>query len=844
RSTLTDNVTPFFPDTTTGVTGSTPLGVGADPASNKEVYFNPVNDPATWQHVVQFMVSLGAAGSLQFSDDTDCIDPTSDACRLRKGQTNSSGSIGWPQPDGTSSSTTTACPVGVPRNEGCARNLDDTWHAAINGRGSFFNANDPKSLVAFLTDILNQIIARRSTSTAIAVSLPVLTIGTQGYRGGYDSTDWSGYLTKVQLNADATVGSTMWDASCLLTGGTCASTGAASLPVRNPDTRVIFTSDGTVSSGKPFRWASLSATQKAKMNRKPNSSVVSSSWVTDSYGSTRVDYLRGVRTNEVGGSTPVLRKRSSVMGAVINAQPLYVSSPVGGFTDNYPSGSPEAVAAASGSTYAQYQYNNRNRTPMVYTAANDGMLHAFDATTGVERWAYVPNMLFFNDKLSKLTGTDYGLVSAVDDRPLVQDVFINGSWRTILVGSMRFGARGIYALDVTNPTGITEAGATAIPLWEFTNSSSGGANLGYTFNSVNVARLNNGKWVVLLASGYFPQYITGCIPSDCDLSAVTTTPGSASANQTSLFVIDLQTGALIKEILTTSAPQSSVTTYALSQPIVYDFAADQIDDTAVAGDLAGNLWRFDLSNASSASWKVDRMFSNYGSGGTAAVGNQPISVTPVPLTDPLTRGPIYIFGTGKFLGDVDRVSSIPIQSFYGIRDYGTASSNYPITVNQLVTLALAESASGVRSIAAASSISIDASKRGWTFPLNLSQEPGERNVVKATPLYTSNRAILTTLIPTGDDPCSPLRRGAIMVVDGGTGGAPSGNPPVSDTTGVPAGNTAIGKVLNSASIPAVGSIPLLTTPGGGVGTLPGISDLNIALPLWNRSAWRELLDRL
>jgi Tfp pilus tip-associated adhesin PilY1 len=43
----------------------------------------------------------------------------------------------------------------------------------------------------------------------------------------------------------------------------------------------------------------------------------------------RVAYLNGARGNEAAGSTPQLRLRSSLLGAVVDAQPQYVGSPSG-----------------------------------------------------------------------------------------------------------------------------------------------------------------------------------------------------------------------------------------------------------------------------------------------------------------------------------------------------------------------------------------------------------------------------------------------------------------------------------------------------------------------------------
>ncbi len=163
-------------------------------------------------------------------------------------------------------------------------------------------------------------------------------------------------------------------------------------------------------------------------------------------------------------------------------------------------------------------------------------------------------------------------------------------------------------------------------------------------------------------------------------------------------MINLQSGSLIREIQTTATAPIS---YGLSSPAVYDLNSDQVDDIAVAGDLAGNLWRFDLSSTSSTSWTVNLMFKTYTSSGE--IGRHPISAMPVGLRDPVAQAPMWVFGTGKFLGLCDRTSSSPpancgpdantaLQQFYGVRDYGTASPNYPIQPTQLNSWTIAQDA--------------------------------------------------------------------------------------------------------------------------------------------------------
>ena len=831
-------VPPFIPDRSTNLFGI-PLGAGQDSRDNKEIYWNPANDPATWPHLVQFFISFGADGTIPRNDDN--------YQRLR------AGTLQWSAPSAGTDD---------------GRKIDDVWHAAINSRGKFFSTTNPEDLIVALNEIIASIIARRGASTAVSVSLPIITDGTTGYTAGYDTSDWSGFVTRVDL--DPQTGERQgirWDAGCLLTGGACASTAQTGLPVRNPNSRVIVTSDGIPGSGRPFRYYNLSDRQKDRLNVDPSTIRLDlGTWTADAFGPQRVDYIRGKRTNESTAS-PRFRARSSVLGAVIRGQPVYISSPTSGYDDSFPSGSPEFVAAEAGFSYARFQNDYDSRSPTVYVAANDGMLHAFDASHGKELFAYIPNAVIENFRLTKSTQVESGFTPSVDDKPIAGDAFINGRWRTIILGSMRLGARGVYAIDVTNAASdlATEDSEKLKPMWEFTNVPPPGSSssdcaqgsrhcssLGYTYESVNFSRIKyQNKWVAFVSSGYFPK------------DALDPASRDAAASRTSLLVIDLATGALIREIRTSSAPQSPAATFGLSQPIVYDLGNDQTADVVMAGDLAGNLWRFDVSGDTPSDWKVDLMFRTYGNGGAALPGDQPISSGAVAMADPLTRGPIWVFGTGKFLGLPDRSAAIPQQAFYGIRDYGTCESGnttacarYPIQVNQLVDQNLAQDSEGVRRVTTANAIpeaTGTTGKRGWRIRLNLSAEPGERAFTIPFAFFSSNAVLLRSIIPKGVDPCDPGARYGLMVVRGSDGTA---FVDIND----PSPSRTVGGVLSTSTPPG----DPVTIRGGGGLIIPGVpppgsggaagaaanSVLDAILngpgpgnanPPWHRGAWRQQL---
>ncbi|MDC8011632.1 pilus assembly protein [Tahibacter soli] len=790
RTDLDNTVAPYFPDKSTNLDGTGTLAAGADPASNKVVFFNPANDPATWQHVVQFMVALGIDGTLRFPNDFAALRGPS-----------GTGAKSWPTPAADQRSA-----------------VDDMWHAAINSRGAYFSASNPTELVNYLTEIINSILVRRSASTALTSSISTLTATTQGYAGGYDSSDWSGFLFRRGFQANGQPSDTIvWDAGCILTGGQCNATNSNVGGGRDPNSRVIATSKGTTGSGGfAFRWASLSTAQKTALNKDGTTGA------TDAYGEKRLDWARGVRTQETS-TNPTLRRRSSLLGAIVNSRPKYLSAPESDYKDDYwPAGSAEATSTQK---YSNFVESNRTRTPTVFVGSNDGMLHAFDAATGAESWAFVPNTVIANGRMTKMTATgSTALVPGVDDTAVTADMFFGGGWRTMLVGSTRMGGRGVFAIDVTNPAIGSEGTLASKVQWEITGGITPGFdNLGYTYASANTARVRyNNKWVAVISSGYFPKDTTDPLYS---LPA-------ASTDQSSLFVVDMETGALIKEIRT----PAGITSYGLSTPAVA--GPDPIVTTVVAGDLAGNLWRFDLSSADTAQWKAELMFKTYT--GLTDIGKLPISVEPILFRDPVADG-IWLFGTGKFLGAEDRTNAgVATQQFFGIRDYGAGSTNYPITISQLVVQDMTQSGND-RSL---TQLPVPASNRGWRFELD--ERAGERDVVSALDIDNGTTALLTTLLPKGDDPCDPGRSGSIMIVNAANGGAP--DRPVFSNGSTQTAIGVVGRFVpggnGESPIPISGSPSLLDLKGGGGIIITGLTGLTINDPYWHRGAWRNLLDKL
>ena len=729
-----------------------------------------------------------------------------------------------------------------------------------NVRTAYFNPGNPQNLIDQISKALTDISADTAPAAVGAVKISavntsVLTPGALGFNTGYNPTDWSGTFQAVALTASGAVSKVAWDAGAILDDAGKTSPSARNILSSSRD------SDGSFKGGVAFKtFSDLDSAGQKLLSGMP----VSINATSDT-GQTRLDYLRGDRSKE----TATFRKRSHLLGAIVGSQAVYVGYPSSGYRDSWPTGSPEQKAMAGDAadcarrtpstcrSYEAFVKNNLKRKPAVYVGANDGMLHAFDASMGAdatpaasagkELFAYVPRAVYA--KLGYLTlKNGFKFMPTVDGVPVTRDVYFSQGttkpvatspgWRTILVGGLRLGGRGVYALDITDPGSM---GASKV-LWEFSadtpkqagwsdgravNPGGDPANLGYTYGQPNIGRLNNGKWVVLVPGGYFP---------DCGKASFTgcTTPAAASNTFSSLFVLDAQTGKLIRELKTSDA-STGATSHGLATPVLGDYNDDQVDDVAFAGDLDGNLWRYDFSSSDPAAWKVTLAFK------PVTAGTQPITGMPRLFPDPATSKLIAVFGTGKYLGPQDG-SDVTTQSVYGIRDIGST-----VTRSQLVAQTLREATADDGKITARglTDHAVPSNKHGWYFDLGPSASSiGERVIVTPTALFDSGRVVIQTLIP-GSDPCSGGVGGALMVVNAATGGSGGGLSSLSVSAWTGSGTAAVGGRVDNPRT-ASGTMPVVSAVGGGSLLVTGLklsgsdSVLSIDDAIWRRRSWRRI----
>jgi len=461
---------------------------------------------------------------------------------------------------------------------GDSQKIDDLWHTAVNGRGNFYSASNPQELIGSLEKLFENILSRMASGASVSVNGDELSTDTVLYQASYDSTNWTGEITAYPV--DPVTGEIKRQESDILWK---ASEKLQGIPWNN---RIIATYNGT-DAGTPFRYSDLTAAQQAALNSDP------------AIAADTVDYLRG---KEIDGFRPRTRK----LGDIIHSAPLLVG-----------------------------------KTKTIFAGGNDGMMHAFNAETGVERFAYVPNLVFSN--LRELTALDYQHKFFVDLTPVaVEDVGAGAT--TLLVGGLGAGGKGYYALDVTHAdTVATETDVANLVLWEFPNagtSASDIAELGYTYSRAFIVKSYSPahEWVVIFGNGY------------------DSTNGHAV-----LFILDVG-GNLVKKIDTGVGSCNG-----LSTPSVVDVNNDYKVDYVYAGDLKGNLWKFDLTDTDPNNWAV--AFQASAPQSLFQATGQPITTKPDVMRHCERHGYMVLFGTGRYLGDSDRLDT-NLQTIYGIWDYG------------------------------------------------------------------------------------------------------------------------------------------------------------------------------
>ena len=803
RSTLTDNLLPYFGDRT---------------GDGNAQELNWKNDPAVWQHMVNYVVGVGLKNSV----NTTALPPVG----------------GWPNPTGVSS----------------ANNLYDLWHAAVNSRGGYFGADTPDQLVDAMTNSLSRATpqingANQNFGASLATNSTRLATDTALYQAQFLIGDWTGRLLRIKVDSSGAtqypvIGDT-WEA-------------ASKLPA-NGAGRNIATSTAAIAGGVNFVWGTA---------------------VLQPYLGTQAiaDYLRGDQAAEIqNGGT--FRNRTKILGDLVNSDIVFAGGENFGYQnlspDNYD------ASNVYTNSYNLFVAAKQSRMPMIYVGGNDGMLHGFRADSdsnggGVEKVAYVPRTLLLDpvsntDSRSALVQmSDPSYIGNhrfyVDGSPWVGDAclkvpasdctFTNLSttdWRTVLVGTTGAGGRGVFALDVTDPANF---GPSKV-LWDLAGQTDN--DLGYTIGQPVIGRLNDGNYYAIFGNGYLSTNNCAVLYlvrlADGNVRRISTTEGNlGSGNSTA----------------------ACATANGLGRPSLFDSDSNRTTEAIYVAGMLGNLWKFDVSDSNPANWRVATgngtpLFTARNKCG----GVQPITgLIEIGAPPEGETGAMIYFGTGRFLSADDRTDTTR-QSFYGLLDRNsnsrlnnpgaaaagdTTCATPPTTdsgsdlsgrtkLQEQTLSAFSNDSYATRTITSSATVNYaatgaNAKNLGWYVDLAVSDPvtggaAGERMV--SAPTLLAGRVVFPTLIPSSDV-CAGGGTSTLVALHPFNGGKTSKNIFIdAHQVGFDSFKLGVGIVKNLIAIDSGTNVFMFAGgSSGNVQTIKTISQQQTGGSIRGRTAWREV----
>lgn len=557
---------------------------------------------------------------------------------------------------------------------------------------NFYVASEADRMVDSLTRAFARIADEvLGAGTALAATSTQIETDTRVFQAQFYSGSWRGDVRAFSVGSNGVLStSPLWRAGPLLDA---ADWSTRKIYVHNP------TGADAAAKHALLTWDALNSAQRTALE-----------------SADVVNYLRGDRSKEQSTTGGTLRVRAGVLGDIVNSSPVYVGKPTPALY--------ERATFTGASAYAGFASGRVNRAPVVYVGANDGMVHGFNANTGQETYAFMPNAVILNG-LRSFADPDYEHRYFVDGEMVVTDIYdtVSTSWKTVLVGSLGRGGPGLFALDVTDPGDVKflwEKNGTDIPA------------LGKNIGRPVITQVADGDWRVVLGNGH----------------------GTATG-LAQLITINVRTGAV------TTASTGVAGNNALSAVLARDVDGDRISDVAYAGDLKGNLWKFSsLRTTPSAT----RIFEARDPGGVA----QPITSAPLVGRDPTTATVWVFFGTGRYLSTSD-LNDRQVQTWYGIKDSYTNVTARRNLVQRNIIAETPGTPFTVRAVQEGAVGDIGVSQRGWYMDL---VSPG--NVRRGERIVVPNRfqgaaLVATTRIPEATDICRPTGTGFIMAINPFTG---------------------------------------------------------------------------
>jgi len=705
------------------------------------------------QHMSTYTIGFGVSGTRNANPDNTTSNPA---------QFNGGTVTGWPDPA-----------------NGNLQRIDDLRHAAWNGRGEFLSAANIEQLTDSLTSVFADIQAGVGSASAVAFNTQDLEGGSRVFRAFFDTTLNTGSLVAQDISITGVIDpDPNWYAAEQLDSKISASS----------DIRSIVTYDADTFSGIPFLWSRINNTQKSQLELP-----AIAGYTAAELGEDRLNYLRGQTVNE-GGATPSgeFRTRPTTagkLGDIVHSTPVFIGEPPFSSRDQAP------YPVTTGNSYSEFVTARSSRREVVYVGANAGMFHGFDAGTGEEVFAFVPNSIFAS--LSELTDPNYAHRYFVDMTASVNDVYMtpssgtnNGiaSWNTVAVGGLGVGGPGYFALNLTDPADLeTEAGAASNVMWEFTQADDIGTgptgnnlNLGAHIREPIVAMSNidgpggEKRWVAIFGNGYNSASTDG----DAELYILFLDGGLDGTWTRGSDFVKLTTGNGKAESSDGTTPNG------LGSVRAIDIDANGTVDVVYAGDYQGNLYRFNLSSSTvggltnPSNRPVQTLFTaSYNDGGTP----QPITNRPIVIKHPSLAGYIVIIGTGSYF-TVEDTTSTGIQSIYGLWDDFVDPSDNMVPVNysrlqeQVFTSSTIVAGFTTRTL---SNTSFDygttgGDKQGWVIDLDVIngggiEFPGERAVRNF--LLRGSFVFVNTVIPKSSSACTVEPGSFTLAFDPVTGGS-------------------------------------------------------------------------
>ena len=642
--------------------------------TDSQVYWNPKNNPANWQHMTNINIAFALGNSM--------VDPlwagstyAGDYENLRNGTKE------WPAVKANDDST-----------------IYDLWHAAINSRGRFFSAEDQSQLKTAFRETFSEILKTVASSAALAANSTSIREGSKVFQARFVTGDWIGQIYSFDILGNGQIKTDHnWEAGVLLNK-------------RDPDTRHIITTGDN--GGIPFRWSSLTDDLKLKLNTNAGS--------VDAQGENRLQWHRGVQTNEGIGSGKLRERNITILPAIVNSSPTIMGMPNAGYRDP---------------SYVKFVSDNRNRDGVIFIGSSGGMLHAFDAKTGEEKFSFVPSKAY--DILPFISSNQYTHLYGVDGSPILTDVKDGETWKTMLAGSMGFGGSGVFVLDVTDPSKYSEDNAANIIYSEFTDVSD--SNMGLYNGRVNVVKMANGKYAAIFGNGL------NSIAAD----------DNVGAGNSSMYILMLDGKRVPTKwnegvnYFRIDFPNAGNGASGMTNVVTVDSDRDGVVDYLYGSDVKGNIWKADVTSTTSAGWVASNgnlpLFTAKSSAGVS----QPIIGGGLEVVNRPEGGMLVLFGTGKYLTDSD-IDSKSENSFYAVLDNGTTGTvNRSTLVEQKILTTLTTNGSEWRQTTN-NEVDYDEGKRGWFMDLKQTgvDATGERIVYE--PVIRGGRVIFNTLMASHD----------------------------------------------------------------------------------------------